>query len=1098
MMMKQNMKIQHWIQNFLQKSSDKAHSAMFIRNYNDHEYTYEDFDHLLGDDLKDGFFYHSFSKESFKSPYEPFFDAIKFYYDRFYAQTMTIEEFVDACGVYSLQKEIFCSFLLTGVAKRNEFIMIAEIDFEKQKMISSIFGCLNYLAQKHPLVFLLNHLQYSCPSTLVLIRKIVEQSNCCNARFICIYDESRSSISSLEDEFEHIIAVADNNDMLYEIENTEAHDCSMEYHSFFTPVAKHFNQYLDGLNNLYYTLALDDMAYYIHMIYDKVSDESLKLSNEQSFNFYSFAAFCFTLMGDHNRAMLMSEHLLPLFDEEKNPDLSYRYNYICGYIQLASTQIELCNKYANRCLSIAQKLGNDRLVFYAEVLLVAAQFGGWRSVFLMDFTKIKPDDRMLLRYKQYNFKNTLAHYLTYAYDNDTESIKRFVSGVDSKTYLEAKRLSEEIGNIELQLSLYTKYVVLFTEKGFYKMVDRFYDEKIRIFENEKNDQRLANLYLGMGYNNIVSEKYELANEQFTKAIELLYQLKRPEEIAEALYNLVQNNICVEDYVSCRDYMLTLFNILDALSLETLQLCNATKLYALLAMSYYKLGNEYRCFRYVKCMEALLSDMVKDLESSKIGFSRENEVIFLYYLLEAVMSMNNNRMEEAGKYFQKARYYFAGYSGVLFYAIIFFVTEYHEYYIRIGDTRGAESILEYGISYCTQNGYTQKAGILRAKALGQDYCVPKLPHLNDSISLEDLSILADHVGKEKQLYKQKNDIRFLSSWQELLNRYDTSWDTLMTYTINSLQDNFNLEYIFFLKFTNGVPKVVYENPKLQENDILAITDFFHVVKKEFVANRTEKTFLEYMNLLQVFHNLPVFTLIGIPIYNESGLVCIFLGASNINIHERSLMNEDDLGILKTAIGQLNNSLDRIHDREDIIEINRQLNKLAITDNLTGLYNRQGLDKMLHQNLSCHNTMCILYVDLDNFKYCNDTFGHDIGDLVLKEFASLFERVSQGCGYAVRYGGDEFLIILHDRDILDAKRIANEIYDYIGDGFHSLISSYVGHEISVPIEKRLTCSIGIMSSVDGSLEHMSDALKKADEALYYMKRNSKGHCIAWTDI
>ena len=189
---------------------------------------------------------------------------------------------------------------------------------------------------------------------------------------------------------------------------------------------------------------------------------------------------------------------------------------------------------------------------------------------------------------------------------------------------------------------------------------------------------------------------------------------------------------------------------------------------------------------------------------------------------------------------------------------------------------------------------------------------------------------------------------------------------------------------------------------------------------------------------------------------------------------------------------------MHDREDIIEINRQLKKLAITDNLTGLYNRQGLDKMLSQNESCRNPMCILYVDLDNFKYCNDTFGHDVGDIVLKEFANLFQRVSQGCGYAVRYGGDEFLIILHDRSLADARLIADNIYRHIGDGFHSLISEYLGYDVVIPQEKRLSCSIGIMSSPDGSMEHMTAALKKADEALYYMKRNSKGNYIAWSDI
>lgn len=1096
--MEQTAKLFQWIQHFLQESDTSLHSAMFIRNYNNSEFTDSDFRNMLDDTQREGAFYHSFSKDSFHAPYEPFFNAIKFFYVKYYASRMSIEDFVDACGVYSLQKDIFCSYLSSGKAFRHEFIMISEVEFEKQKMLSSVLGCLNYISKEHPVIFFLSHFQYACPSTLMLIREMVEHPGICCARCIAIYDESRSSISSWEDMFDSLILLADDKDLLYELESTNQSIANMEYHSFFHPVSECFGDYIAGLNNLYYTLALDDMDYYIKAICDKINDESLQVSRAQLFDFYAFAALCYFQLDDNNRAMLMNEHMLPLFNINNNLRLAYRYYYICGQIQLGLAQVELCTKYANRCLAIAKELGLDQLVFYAEVLLSGAQFSGWRNVFWMDFSAIRPDERMLERCRQYNFTNTLAHYLVFAYDNDADSIKHFVSVEDSKTFIEAKRIIEELGNTDLLLTLYTKYIVVFTEKGFYKSVDRFYQAKIEIFEHEHNDLRLANLYLGMGYNNIVSENYAEANAQFTAAISLLYQLKKPESIAEGLYNLAVNSICIEDYKASRDYMLTIFKILDELELETIQMCNVTKLYALLAISYYKLGNDYRCFRYVKHMETILSDSLKNIDSSNVVFSRDNEVFFLYFLLEAVMSMSKGNLETAGEFFQRAKLHFAGYSGVLFYAIIFFVTEYHNYFMQIGDLKGAEEILEYGISYCTQNGYSQKAAFFRAKALGKTVSMPKLAHLSATIKLDDLTMVAYHVGKEKQLYRQKNAIRFLASWQELLNHYDSSQDTLMSYTMNSLQDNFNLEHTFFIKIMDGEPRVIYENPKLQDNDLSAIMEFFHVIKREFVVNRTEKTFLEYMYLLKVFHDAPVFTLIGIPIYNETGLVCIFLAASNVNIYERSLMNEDDLGILKTAMSQLNNSLDRIRDHENIIAINQKLNQLAITDNLTGLYNRQGFDKMLSQNASCSDMVSVLYVDLDNFKYCNDTFGHDIGDIVLKEFANLFKRVSKDSGYAVRYGGDEFLIILNNKSIEDAKSVADEIYDYIGDGFHSLISNYLGYDVTIPDEKRLSCSIGIMVSPNGNNANMALALKKADEALYYMKKNSKGHYIAWDDI
>lgn len=90
-------------------------------------------------------------------------------------------------------------------------------------------------------------------------------------------------------------------------------------------------------------------------------------------------------------------------------------------------------------------------------------------------------------------------------------------------------------------------------------------------------------------------------------------------------------------------------------------------------------------------------------------------------------------------------------------------------------------------------------------------------------------------------------------------------------------------------------------------------------------------------------------------------------------------------------QILDAVERLNAKIEIKAINAKLQKSSVTDLLTGLLNRQGFAKKLEdfsdystkQNFEEQETT-ILYIDLDNFKYCNDTFGHDIGDLMLKSF------------------------------------------------------------------------------------------------------------------
>ena len=137
--------------------------------------------------------------------------------------------------------------------------------------------------------------------------------------------------------------------------------------------------------------------------------------------------------------------------------------------------------------------------------------------------------------------------------------------------------------------------------------------------------------------------------------------------------------------------------------------------------------------------------------------------------------------------------------------------------------------------------------------------------------------------------------------------------------------------------------------------------------------------------------------------------------------------------------------------------------------------------------------MLYTDLDNFKKYNDTYGHDVGDLVLKEMANIFEKAVGNKGFNTRYGGDEFIIILHTNDRIQIENVIQKIYDMIeeSNGFENIVSKKIGKDVVIKPEERLSCSIGVscieMLNTEKEVEKL---IQQADDILYNVKKSGKG--------
>lgn len=223
--------------------------------------------------------------------------------------------------------------------------------------------------------------------------------------------------------------------------------------------------------------------------------------------------------------------------------------------------------------------------------------------------------------------------------------------------------------------------------------------------------------------------------------------------------------------------------------------------------------------------------------------------------------------------------------------------------------------------------------------------------------------------------------------------------------------------------------------------------------------------------------------------EQKLESLFSGRSRQAVFELPLLTRDGRHVwLECKLDAITDGqegavlfgcLDDISKRK---KAQQELEFLAMHDHLTGINNRHYFDNIIFQMSASaardFESHALLYIDLDHFKVINDTFGHNHGDIVLRDIASLLKGRVRKSDVLCRIGGDEFAVLIYNCDREQARMTADAICELI----HGYQYSHAGQHLA------LSCSIGI-SEIDGRAEKTTVYLKQADTALYVAKRRGR---------
>lgn len=179
------------------------------------------------------------------------------------------------------------------------------------------------------------------------------------------------------------------------------------------------------------------------------------------------------------------------------------------------------------------------------------------------------------------------------------------------------------------------------------------------------------------------------------------------------------------------------------------------------------------------------------------------------------------------------------------------------------------------------------------------------------------------------------------------------------------------------------------------------------------------------------------------------------------------------------------------KEKLEIVNKKLEKLSNLDSLTGIPNRRYLDEFL--KLEWNNSkkeetpLSIIMLDIDYFKKFNDTYGHLAGDDCLKNIGEVLSKsVKKSNSFVVRYGGEEFLVVLPNTDNISANKIAENIRKNI----ESLNIPHINSEIA----NHVTVSLGSSTIISHNNYNLEEFIKSADDALYKAKQTGKNKLVS----
>lgn len=886
----------------------------------------------------EGIFYSYNKNNELLRPYEPFLDIIKEYVLEQAENNALFSEmaFFEKAEVYPVHRDIFHGYFHGEFLMRREELLIGEYSYEEKEFRYAVLNMLEIVMAERKTYIVLDYINGMGRSVVWMLTQILEQSKFEHINVVCAYNEEREILPYSKDEVNAFIKMCEDKNLVDQrVAEDEEYDQEDDESNGDTDAANiSIEETLHIFNDLIHTFEIEQADYFLKLFNDKLNREKSVLNVEQRMHMVTIGFFINIVNKDYIEALHLCNMMLKTMNKEDKSHDKYVFRLIChkALVYIYRGDVEQVKKELAKGKKIAEKYKDEKMLFLVELYATMMKLNGWNDVWICE-KNIPVSKSLIKNCIKYNFMNHLAYIYAYNFDCDREKFET-VEGLEEKLvhFNKGIEIGKNLRNRHFLTEAYRKNVVLASISGHFNVCIYFYKKMLKINEANRDEIVEAGIYNGLGYSACGLERFEEANQYYSKALVLYEKNQMVDEIVETLYNLGINAIQAWDYDSAYKYLVEADYILDILKKSTLKTCDLPKLYGLIALSSYRAGAIYQARLYINKSKQFLSYVLGTPDEEEIYIADDS--MFLVYLVSALLKCKEGKYTEAQYRFNKARFYMQRSKGSLFINYIEYIYDYYTYLINIGDVKSAEKELNDFKKYCTINNYAYKLenieGLVSKRIRNRN--INKGSMMISNISLKALSAFVKKKREENIRVELENTIRFMDIMQKFLNHMSYNIDDEISTLIPILKNYLLIDRVVLIRNSSEQGELLYSDLEyeLEKEKIELIWNYLNNRKIPFLVSKDGMIHEEYKAVLDCFEQKNVFSFAAIPILENDRLMGIAIVHTEIknswnSKKEKGIIVGTDLEIFTYIFSQIYTVLTRLEVEKELVETNKKINE-----------------------------------------------------------------------------------------------------------------------------------------------------------------------------